>query len=267
MGYGFYPMSWWKVGQVFRGRHAVSVPWSVQPGTYDLGFLVTGPKGRVIPALELPPGATGENPVLGEGEVRFANAIKVLDPKEVAEHMETVRADFTRQVGALACDQAEKSWIRFKRHRPEDWAFHDEQKPVFASALAKCWAQRAFQEPSRAVNLLARSHRWDPLDDTLARVGHPVAERLIAEGRSAQAIGDWEKAYDRYADVLRFQPWRSWVRRWAEEARDHRLGLTDDVRIGWGGENDLRAWEEANGKAAAKGAEPAKANGNEPGRK
>lgn len=252
MGYGFYPMEWWKPNQIFRGRHAVPVPRAVQPGKYDLGFVITGPKGRVIPALELPAGATADTPVFAAGEVRFPQAITVLEHAGVAESMSKTRAEFQRQIGALACDQAEKSWIRFQRHRPEDWDFHDQQRPVFAAALAECWAKRAGADPGRAPELLGRAHRWDPLSPTLTEVGRPVGAKLLAEGKAARAAGDWQTAYDRFAALLSFEPWQAWARRWAEEARDHRLGLTDDVRYGQGGEDDLRKWEEAHGTAPPK---------------
>jgi hypothetical protein len=250
MGYGFYPMDWWKVGQIFRGRHAVAVPRSLQPGKYDLGFVITGPKGRVLPALEVPPGAVITDPVFAVGEVRFPKAITVLEYEGVTERMNAVRAEFQRQVKALSCEQAERSWVRFKRHRPEDWAFHDQQKPAFAAPLAGCWAARAAKDPDKAVDWLAKAHRWDPKSQALATVGAPIGDRLLTEGKQALAAQDWETAYDRFSELLRFQPWRAWARRWAEEARDHRLGLTDDVRIGVGGEDNLRAWEAKHGGGA-----------------
>jgi len=41
----------------------------------------------------------------------------------------------------------------------------------------------------------------------------------------ARARGDWEAAYRLFSDVLRVDATRSFARRYAEEARDHRLGL------------------------------------------
>lgn len=117
--------------------------------------------------------------------------------------------------------------------------------PGVEDALATCWATRARNEaPLDAARLLARAHRWDPRNQTLLDVGGPVAKTLIADGRAARAAADWETAYGRFAAALTFEPWHAWARRWAEEARDHRLGLTDDVRIGIGGENELRAFEQ-----------------------
>jgi hypothetical protein len=244
MGYGFFPMHLWRVGEVFRGRHAVAVPHSLAPGTYDLGFVLTGPRGRVIPALVVPEGATVADPVFAAGEVRFPAAITVVEPAELDARQRAVRAAFDRQVAAGTCEQAERTWIRFKQHRPEDWTFHAVELPSFAEPLATCWAGRAEHEPDRAVDWLARAHRWDPNSEALERVGTPLAERLIAAGRAAREAERWDETYEQLASVLRFQPWRSWVRRWAEEARDARLGLVGETRIGNGGENDRRALEE-----------------------
>ena len=44
----------------------------------------------------------------------------------------------------------------------------------------------------------------------------------------AVADTDWEVAYAGYRDVLTVDPTRSWARRWAEEARDCRLGIRLD---------------------------------------
>lgn len=237
MGYGFYPMDQWKVGEVFRGRHAVPIPASIGPGTYDLGVVLLGPRGRVIPALE--PSA---DPVFAAGEVRFQGIVEVVAPEALGPRIDAVRATTLSDATSGACEAAEDGWIHLQRHRPQDWAWHDAERPRVARAIADCWARRAEHQPD-PTDTLAHAHRWDHRSPELARVGAPIGDRLFAEGRAARDREDWDTAYDRFASLLRFQPWRAWARRWAEEARDHRLDLVDDVRIGIGGEDDLRAVE------------------------
>ncbi|MEQ1569238.1 MAG: hypothetical protein ABMA64_26615, partial [Myxococcota bacterium] len=246
MGYGIYPMHEWKPGEAFRGRHAVPVPPNLPVGTYDLGFVLTGPRGGVIPVIERPESAVDGPPVFAAGEVRFADAIEVVDRAARDARVDDLRAAVRERAGRGACEDAERGWIRMTRHRPVSWGWHEREAPEITRALADCWARQAENAGSRDVEFLTRSHRWDPGSPELARVGAPVAARLLAEADLARDTEDWAVAYERYAAVLKFQPWRAWARRHAETARDHRLGLTDDVRIGIGGENDLRAFEEAN---------------------
>ena len=42
---------------------------------------------------------------------------------------------------------------------------------------------------------------------------------------AARSGQDWQEAYERFSDVLAIDAQRSWARRYAEEARDYRLGL------------------------------------------
>jgi hypothetical protein len=240
MGYGLLPMKSWRAGEVFRGRHAIPVPPGLPPGRYDLGFVLTGPRGRIIPAEQLPDGALADPPALARGEVRFPGAIEVVAAAELDRRIDAVRAELADQASHGECEAAESTWVRLKRHRPEDWAWQDEQQVGVAPELAECWAARAEHDSRRPVDALAWAHRWDPDSPTLERVGGPIADRLYDEGLRARAVQDWETAYDRFADLLRFEPWRAWARRYAEEARDHRLGLTGDVRNGIGGYDDYR---------------------------
>lgn len=248
LGYGIYPWGQWRVDQIFRGRHAVPLPDGIEPGRYDLGFVVMGAANTVLPAEEIPPGATADAPKFARGEVRFPGQVEVVTRAERATRMASVRAELATQAGELSCELAIEAWIRYKRHRPVAWAFHDEERPGVGSEISRCWVGRASADPGSAAEHLARAHQWSPYEPALVAAADPLADRLIAGGHSAVERGDWEAAYQAFAAVLTFAPERAWARRWAEEARDHRLGLTDDVRIGIGGEDDLRAWEERQGK-------------------
>lgn len=243
LGYGMYPLDWWKPGEVFRGRHAVRVPDDLPPGRYDLGFVLLGPDGRVLPAESAPEGAVLDRPVYAAGEVRFEGVVEVVAGSAFAPRVEAARAEIAPLVASGACEEAERAWVRLLRHRPRDWAWQDEERRAVAPGFAACWAGRAEDQPAEAPGLLERAHDWDHWSPELERVGEPVAERLLAEGAAARRSRDWERAWAAYRDVLRFQPWRAWARRYAEEARDQRLGIANDTRIGVGGEDDRRAVE------------------------
>jgi hypothetical protein len=63
-----------------------------------------------------------------------------------------------------------------------------------------------------------------------------VGAALWERGLAARAAGDAEVAYRAFRDLVSFEPWRSWARRYAEDARDARLGLVrgppvDDERL------------------------------------
>jgi hypothetical protein len=249
LGHGIYPFDGWTEGQIFRMRFAVPVPPDLAVGRYDLGFVVLDGAGEVVVPTRVPPTAATDAPRFAAGEVRFPAAIDVVDEDARVHRIAALRAEVGRHVSALACDRAEATWIRLERQRPVAWSWHDTMKAAIGPQLAACWAHRAEREPAEAPAHLARAHRWDPYNRELRRVGDPVARRMIDEGRQAMDAGDWETAYRRFADVLRFAPEHPDIRLLAEKARDQRLGIANDVRVGIGGEDELRA-EEARRKKA-----------------
>lgn len=259
LGYGFYPLEDWVPGQVFRGRHALPVPADLPPGRYELGFLFLSAGEGVRRPTSVPPGAVvggldGAPAVVAAGEVRFPDAIEVVAPAEVDRQQQDALAAVSAFAGAGRCEDAEAAWLQFKRLRPASGDGHRSERAAIAAGVADCWARRAEVAPQDAVASLERAHDWDHWSPELARVGESVATALLARAHAARAAGDWEVAYRAFTDVLRFQPWRAWARRYAEEARDHRLGLHDDVRIGRRGhEDELRALEAAQAADPAQG--------------
>jgi hypothetical protein len=81
--------------------------------------------------------------------------------------------------------------------------------------------------PSRddAIAAIVRARRWDHRDAAVLAAAAPLADALEAEGLAARDAGNWELAYRRLADSLKVDPSRAWNRRYAEEARDFRLGI------------------------------------------
>jgi hypothetical protein len=231
LGHGEYPPTRWLAGQeVYVGRHVFPVPAGLEPGAWSLGLVVLDADGRVLPVA---PDATpvdgavfarGNDAAYAEGEVRFTDLVWVGTPDDVARAEADELAELAAALREGRCEDAEQRLVAAKRARPRAWDHHGRLRAEAAPDLARCWAERAATS-SAPVPDLARAHRWDHRSPDLLRVGGPIGERLWAEGVAARERGDAEAAYRAFADLLRFQPWRSWARRWAEEARDTRLGL------------------------------------------
>jgi hypothetical protein len=232
IGYGEYPAGDWLPDDVYAGRHVFAVPPGLEPGAWDLGLVLLDADGRVLaPLPDAVPGpgtvvARGNDAVYAEGEVRFPGLVGVGTLEEVHATMEDTRAQALASAEAGGCEDAEGSLVTAKRTVPRDQQRQAALRKALAGPIAACWARRAEAEPDAAPALLARAHGWDHHDATLTRVGAPVGEALWASGLEARARGDAESAYRDFTALLSFQPWRSWARRYAEEARDLRLGIT-----------------------------------------
>lgn len=235
-GYPAYPVDEWKPQEVFRGQYAVRLPRNLPPGDWDLGFVVRGAKGYVLKAggIEAEPrpvaagaviGGRDAPPVVAHGEVRFPGVVRVVSAAQAVAEADADRIAALEAAWGGRCRNAEDQWRLARRHVPLDEDWEDAHEPEIAEALASCWAERATEDEDLAAIRLARAHRWSPGNADLLRIKEPVADRLIEEAHAARARQDWEVAYARFRDALSFAPERSWARRYAEEARDHRLGL------------------------------------------
>ncbi len=232
-GMGLLPVRRWREGRITVERHAVPLPADLPEGTYDLGLLLLGPDGAPWrpggPESGVGPGlvaGTEGDARLAVGEVRLPAAVRIEPRGSLDARAEATLAEAVALAGSGACEAAERAWILTKRHHPrsrsERW---EAAEPTIRPALGACWARDAERRPEAAAASLARAHGWDPRGAELARIGAPVGERLWEAGTAARERRDWEAAYRAFSDLLTFQPWRSWARRYAEEARDHRLGL------------------------------------------
>ena len=91
--------------------------------------------------------------------------------------------------------------------------------------MGRCVSKRGLAlEGEASVAALEAARRWAPDDDTVAAVAAAAADRLYAVGVAARDAHDWQLAYASFRDTLRIDPTRAWARRYAEEARDQRLG-------------------------------------------
>jgi hypothetical protein len=259
-GYGWLPPSQWREGEVFHGHFTVRIGIGVPPGRYDLGFLLRDAGGRVVPPI-VPPllrpspprgpvfgGARGVPALVEAGEVRFPRAVAVVPFEEA---MSRNRANFSalgRRAESKNCARAEAGWLRLRRRMVQKTSWLDHQGPAARRALAKCWARSAMASNDREEQIawLVRARELDHRAPSLREASEPLARTLFEEGRTAldaarahrrasqggaksarnvpSPEGEaWEEAYRLFSAALRLDPSLSWARRYAEEARTHRL--------------------------------------------
>lgn len=228
VGYGIYPVAWWEPGEVFHGRYAVSVPASLPEGTYDLGFLVLD-GDTVAAALEgSEAGAILDGPRFAEGEVRFPGAITVVSAHALDKLAEADRQAALEHAAAGRCDEAERAWFVARKRVARNYAWARDHRPEVGRALSRCYVDAATRHPEDRIALLERAHTWDHRLPPYVQASEAVADELFAQGKQARAAGDHDAAYRLFSDVLRITPYYAWARRYAEEARDHRLGLYEE---------------------------------------
>jgi hypothetical protein len=237
-GYDWLFPEKWLPTDVFVGKFHVELPKTMVAGRYDLGLVVFGADGHVIGAT------TGEGRSVGDearvggeegtvayfapGEVQFPDALLVLGVAERDQASDADRAEAAKQATALDCAAAEESWWLARMHRPVDTEWRGEHEPGMRAALAECWAKSAdgLQGAERTARLI-RAREWDHWSAAYRERARVVADELYAEGMTARAAEDWEKAYRAFSDAVAVDRTRSWARRYAEEARAFRLGIDE----------------------------------------
>lgn len=254
-GYGWYEPKDWANDERFHGRFSFDLPDTLPPGTYDLGFVLLGSDGAVRgidadrqiarddgtsyvdPAA--PPGALmgllgGANPEapattaarFAAGEVRFPGAVTVVTKEEADQRSDGDLARAITSADTGDCAAALSAWevARRRQTRRDDWL--EASKLRLSPSMGRCLSQRALAADDEAqIADLEAARVWAPADPTVRAVGAAAAARLYAEGLAARDAADWETAYARLRDTLRVDPSYAWARRYAEEARDRRLGI------------------------------------------
>lgn len=243
--YDWVPPRDWRVGEVFHGRFSFVLPDELGPGVFDLGFVVIGQDGRVLPLATdervvgrtieqvpaaVPPGVEVGGPDTSRfmvGEVRFPGVVTIGDAGTGEAAAEQDLAEALRLAADGACAPAEAAWRLAWLHLPRATEWRTERRGRFADAVAACWVAvaRAAVDPLDAVQPLESARYWNRRVDGLWEVADRVGDALHAAGEAARAQGDWEGAYTGFDGAVRADPRRSWARRYAEEARDQRLGL------------------------------------------
>ncbi len=258
LNYGWLPADEWKPNEVNVGRYKLPIPKDMAVGDYDIGFAFFDPDGAVLPPRPVPTpddpevqpdpdepeptlpdgawiGTTDEDevrptrePIYVEGEVVFPGALTVVSLDELSTLAKTDRQEALEHGRKGRCEKAEHSWFLSKRHRPIDKRYRNQHGPTVAMQLSICWSWRAKQEPpdsELAVTYLERARLHDHRQPAYLEAKDPVADAHYALGMAAREAGNWEEAFEHFSRVLRADPWRSWARRYAEEARALRLGI------------------------------------------
>jgi len=158
-------------------------------------------------------------------------------------------AALEKSAAKLNCAKAEARWLRIRRRMVQKKAWPDHREPAARRALAECWAQRAMASVDREEQIawLVRARELDHRAPSLRKASRPLAGTFFEEGKialdaarslrrasqggGAQSARDvsgaegkaWEEVYRLFSTALRVDPSLSWARRYAEEARSHRL--------------------------------------------
>jgi tetratricopeptide (TPR) repeat protein len=153
--------------------------------------------------------------------------LRVVSPAEAAAKADE---DLVAATAAATAGDCAGAWSHYKnatRHRLPDLAWAAEARPAIDTAIAECQLAAAAAAPTpaeahRALVAARRANRHHPAVKEATRAR--AAERFAA-GEAARAAADWEAAYAAFHEALQLDPRLSWARRYAEEARDHRLGI------------------------------------------
>jgi tetratricopeptide (TPR) repeat protein len=242
-GYDWHFPDQWSPRKIFHGKYARDLTKALEPGRYDLGFILLDNNGEVIPAIPHNPeddsgswekaivGGSEEHPAyVAAGEVRFPHAFQVVTTETNAKLAREDREKAYEHASMERCREAESFWFMARKHRPKNQAWEDEFSPDIHRALAECWASKAMSNPQDEIEFLKKARERDHNAPGYRRAAKPVADALYEKGLLAKEAKDWEQAYTAFMGALTVDPTRSWARRYAEEARDYRLGIDPETK-------------------------------------
>ena len=159
--------------------------------------------------------------------VEFPQQISIVSA-EMANKLAQQDLERALEVAQLhQCLEAEDWWFQSRKHLPHNSDWLKGNNPTIKPALAQCWAQKATEQPEQKMDHLQRARHWSYKDEHYRTAAKAAADEMYDQGMTARARGDWPAAYRFFDSTLRLEPQRAWARRYAEEARDHRLGLAD----------------------------------------
>lgn len=247
-GYDWLPVDEWGALDFVRGNWSVDIPATVPEGVYDLGFVLLdqvsgavipyaglgiGDQGFVLdataPASARVPEADAVVPVYMNGEWRIPAAVEIVAPAVAQRHAADKSEQAVVAGAAGECADADRLWRAARHHVWKNKAWQEDAGRAGFDARVRCRlirAEGAKEDEDRAA-LIDEARRIDPWSEEVNAAGRPVADRLVAAGDEARAAERWEEAYAAYRAALLADPTRAWARRYAEEARDKRLGIED----------------------------------------
>ena len=231
--YDFFPVEEWSREELFWGRYDLPVPADLPEGDYDLSFVMFDLDGSVVPAEPDSAqawqvgGLDGQPAAFALGEARFTEAVQVISADEhqarVAKHQEQI----TKLVEELACDEAFDSYMLLRARQAGHFDWLDAEDERVTAQIAGCWIDKAatFEEAIPKARALGKARWFDHRHPRLADAREPVIDTLWTIAEQAHASEDWETSYELWEMILDMDMQRPWARRYAEEARDKRLGL------------------------------------------
>jgi hypothetical protein len=239
-GYDWYRPSDASPGEVFHGRFSLSVPKHFEPGDYDLGFVISGPDGAaasLITAAEgvAHAGVDGFAPIVSQAEIRYPGAVSIV-PADIALLAANERIDESlRKAESGECEVAEALWEEVQRRTTRRESFARRHGDQVRTALAGCYVTRAegTEDREERTRWLIAAKEHDHRHPEFMNLATRHGELLYQDGHKARAEidskeltpEDWDAPYRLFSDSVAVDSSRSWSRRYAEEARDFRLGL------------------------------------------
>ena len=220
LGYGFHAPKDWVDDSVFHGRYPLGLPEDLPQGTYRLGIRVVAIDGVLDPIDDdsLPEGAE----IHESGTVIFADPIDIGSAGQ-ADQAATAETDAAVALAAeTRCAEAARSWFVARQHR-KDNALLQARGAELDTAIAECWMASALSDPDRLVADLETARRLDPSNRKIHAAARGAAKALYGKGLTARSNASWGRAFRSFSDAVRLEPHRPWARKYAEEARSHRL--------------------------------------------
>lgn len=264
-GYDWYKPEEWRAREYVYGNWSIALPEKLATGTYDVGFVLLDEKtGAVLPWLgegaapevagapenagtaDAPAtgatGAAGAPPATGalataategppprfmRGEWVHPQAVTVIPFNDAVAAADADFAAAMRQAANGECEAAAETFRNARRHIARNDRWFLEHVGELTTARVSCYVARAepVADPLAKARILAEGRKLDHRHEGLVAVSRPLAAALFEQGEVARAAEDWEGAYRAYAAALSIDARLSWARRWAEEARDKRLGI------------------------------------------
>jgi len=227
LGYGFHLPKDWYDDSVYHGRYPLTLPDDLSVGTYRLGLALVSVEGALAPVdpESLPEGVELND----DGVLIFADAIEVAAAEDV-DRRASERAD---EAVALAtetqCADAKRSWFVARQYRRNS-EIAEVRGAELDRVLAECWVAAAAGDDERQVEYLERARRLAPDNPVVLAAANKLASELYKKGRTAHSNKNWGRSFRSFSDAVRLEPHRSWARKYAEEARAHRLAGEGGVK-------------------------------------
>jgi hypothetical protein len=186
----------------------------------------------LFPGQAVVGGRNGYVPRLAAGEVRFPKAVSVVPPGFAIERSQANRTAALRLAAESDCDRAAERWRRARNRMLGRTEWLAANRPAIDRALADCWVAHADRSDDSAeqAKLVRLARSLDPQATSANPTAHDLAAHWFERGIEARENEDWIESYRSFSAAVDIDPRLAWARRYAEEARIHRLALRTKVR-------------------------------------